>query len=786
MGLSPELISQFAKVVNNDKKQNTESTIYGTVVDQHGRKPGDVDSDGNEIVIDEEGGKYIKPDGSDQLIPITENDDDIVKGSTITNTNYGDRASVLIKNHTATVTGNISAPSASNKDVETKINEYDVIIAKQIQADKAYLQKLIADEATIGQLTAAGISVTELLADSATVQDLIAGKITVTDLIANKIDADVVEANYATIKSLEATDAKIGSVTADVAHINTLMFGTASGDVLQTNFANAVIALLGDAQIKSAMIESLNASKINAGSVNTNNVKIESTDGKLVISDNTIQISDDKRVRVQIGKDASNDYSISIWDADGNLMFSEGGITDAAIKEAIIRNDMVSDDANIDAKKLNIDSLFTEINGSTNTIKSTKVYFDSQKQTLDMAFNEMNTTVTEQGETIESQGTDISVIQGQIGSKIWQQDIDTATNEQNTKYSELEQTLKGFKTEVSETYSTKDELQNLEIGGRNLIKFDQLGTSSCFLSGDSTSNIEVYNVQPSAVSALTISGSYEPGEYTLNATCNVNGENFRLLSSSAFEEGFTYNQYYDEHVGGRAYYKAVELPITFTLSEDTIFGLVMTSGNSTHLITGLKLEKGSKATDWTPAPEDMVTNAELNVREESLRSSIAGVEQTANEVKLKVNSVETLVNNNKETTDGEINRIQQEVEAKVSKDGFEVSVQKIIQATGASSVDTGTGYKFGADGFIIDKQDYTGNIIGDTNTKINHEGMTVNDSSIGDPNKAAVLTANKNGVNAKNLHATTYLIIGKDAGRSRFEDYMYYDTKRTGCFWIGG
>lgn len=44
-----------------------------------------------------------------------------------------------------------------------------------------------------------------------------------------------------------------------------------------------------------------------------------------------------------------------------------------------------------------------------------------------------------------------------------------------------------------------------------------------------------------------------------------------------------------------------------------------------------------------------------------------------------------------------------------------------------------------------------------------------------------VLTADNGGVEARNLHATTYLIIG---GNSRFEDYN--NGSRTGCFWIGG
>ena len=49
-------------------------------------------------------------------------------------------------------------------------------------------------------------------------------------------------------------------------------------------------------------------------------------------------------------------------------------------------------------------------------------------------------------------------------------------------------------------------------------------------------------------------------------------------------------------------------------------------------------------------------------------------------------------------------------------------------------------------------------------------------------NDDEVLVADNVGVNATNLHATTYLIIGN---YSRFEDYVRDGDERTGCFWIG-
>ena len=50
-------------------------------------------------------------------------------------------------------------------------------------------------------------------------------------------------------------------------------------------------------------------------------------------------------------------------------------------------------------------------------------------------------------------------------------------------------------------------------------------------------------------------------------------------------------------------------------------------------------------------------------------------------------------------------------------------------------------------------------------------------------NDDEVLVADHDGVKAEDLHATTYLIIGKN---SRFEDYKSGLQQRTGCFWIGG
>lgn len=492
MNLSSDIVSQFVKITNDTTTNNTskEKIIYGTIKTSAF-------------------GKYVQIDGSDQLTPVT----------TTADVEDGDRVTLVISNHKAIVTGNLSSPSATVTSVQNsanKITELEVVVAdvvstERFEAEVARVDALVAKNVTIedelsahdGRITNLNTKVVtvenELIAAQGDIDNLTTSKLdagvaeityaTIEDLDAaeadiynlevtygnfevlstnrfsaiesdiqllnaGKLDADEASITYATISDLNAATADINSLEADVGDINTLIFGSATGDTIQTSFANAVIAQLGNAQIKSAMIKSLSASKITSGDIITNNVRVKSEDGSLLISDETMQISDDTRVRVQIGKDASDDYSINIWDADGNLMFSKGGITDSAIKDAIICNDMVSDTANIAAHKLDIDSLFEEINGSTNTIKSTQIYLDDEAQTLDVAFESITTDIEELQNGLSSQGTQITAIQGQIATKVWQSDIDTASDTLSVQYSTLEQEVDSISATVASHTST--------------------------------------------------------------------------------------------------------------------------------------------------------------------------------------------------------------------------------------------------------------------------------------------------------------------------------------------
>lgn len=93
MDLNSILVSEFAKITNdNNETVNEGATVYGTY-----RVDGD--------------GAYVQIDGSDTRTPV----------ATTSEARNGDRVTVLIKNHRAIITGNLTDPSTTVKSVEERI-----------------------------------------------------------------------------------------------------------------------------------------------------------------------------------------------------------------------------------------------------------------------------------------------------------------------------------------------------------------------------------------------------------------------------------------------------------------------------------------------------------------------------------------------------------------------------------------------------------------------------------------------------------------------------------------
>lgn len=290
------------------------------------------------------------------------------------------------------------------------------------------------------------------------------------ELETNKLDSETARITYATIENLKglsgefeqfktndftAVTAKVNDLTVGVEKVKTLMFGSATGESITTDFANSVISMIGTAQIKDSMIDSLDAKKIKALDIDTTDVAVHSKDGLSRWSDNTIQISDSKRVRVQIGKDTSGDYNMYVWDVKGNLMFDALGLTEQGVQREIIRNDMVKENANISAGKLDIASLFSVINNDgTHTLKSNKIYLDDAAQTLNVLLQDIKTG---SGKDYSEWGSLLKQSDDFITQKLWwTENIDGTSVKE--KFSNVNQTLQEYSVSLSNLAKYDDEI----------------------------------------------------------------------------------------------------------------------------------------------------------------------------------------------------------------------------------------------------------------------------------------------------------------------------------------
>ena len=208
--------------------------------------------------------------------------------------------------------------------------------------------------------------------------------------------------------------------------------------------------------------------------------------------------------------------------------------------------------------------------------------------------------------------------------------------------------------------------------------------------------------------------------------------------------------------------------VTFNATQKSVMIWFKTVG--TYYIYHPQLEEGNKPTDWAPATEDMATGKDLqNTKDDivSIYESISYIDVKADGINANVSSIQKDTKTALESANNSIDTLRKEVDAKMTAEAVELQIKTAME-NGTSKVVTETGFIFDSEGLTIEKSG------SEMKTQITEDGMTVYQ------NEEAVLEANNQGVNAKNLHATTYLIVG---GRSRFENY---GDNRTGCFWIGG
>lgn len=184
----------------------------------------------------------------------------------------------------------------------------------------------------------------------------------------------------------------------------------------------------------------------------------------------------------------------------------------------------------------------------------------------------------------------------------------------------------------------------------------------------------------------------------------------------------------------------------------------------------IKFEKGNKATDWTPAPEDIDADIETVITETNTKTS--NLETKTDGIIAEVSNIKTIqetTTNSLGVINTDITTLKESVETKMDSNSVNIAINTALQ-NGVTKVNTTTGFRLDEDGLTISK---TGR---EMSTNINEDGMEIKRG------EDTQLLANNEGVTAYDLRAKTYLIV---ADRSRFENYEKNGKPQTGCFWVG-
>lgn len=161
MSLDKKVIKDFVAAVNKKEETKTPTILTGTV--------------------HREGGTVsVKIDGSESLTPV----------STVINVEDGERVTVIIENHKAMITGNLSSPAARTKEVEG-------------------LKEVVADKVDTAQLKAIKAEVGEISGDVANFKETTTEKLTAQDAKIKKIDGDVANFKETTTEKFKANEASI-------------------------------------------------------------------------------------------------------------------------------------------------------------------------------------------------------------------------------------------------------------------------------------------------------------------------------------------------------------------------------------------------------------------------------------------------------------------------------------------------------------------------------------------------------------------------------------------------
>lgn len=504
---------------------------------------------------------------------------------------------------------------------------------------------------------------------------------------------DNLTGQFATFKELTTTNftAVTGSIKdleVETQRVKTLLAGNITADNIATGAITAGSGVIAQGAIGDAEISNLSANKIKSGTVDTSLVTIASKDSAITITGNQLMVNDTTNAanpinRVILGKYTSGSastYGLLIRGKDGKTVMLDGdGVHNAGITNGSIDNNKVADDANISGNKLDINSVVRSVNGATEKIQSTVVQVGDRS--LNVYLGGQTNTITEHGESLRTQAASIKAAQDTIKLKLDTQTWTTAKEEIDGKISKNTSNLSKATSDITvlqgqitskvEQTDINKAVESITIGGRNLFTKSNLNKYS---------NLEQWTINGYATGTLDSVNKYNGYTSIKLVTTNATGMNskkitllkgktytwsFYIKATEAFvpssikimhmqlSDGSNIHcevnrRFSPSNVLANTWTKVSATFDTPTTAETyTWSGYIwFLTNNQTYNVCCFKLEEGNKATDYTEAPEDVDSQiAEVITNTtESIKTAKSEIKQTTDAITQNVSNLQTTVN----------------------------------------------------------------------------------------------------------------------------------------------
>lgn len=577
--------------------------------------------------------------------------------------------------------------------------------------DRLYAQLVLIDHAMINKLDVDTAKITYATIDNLNALKAEIEQLDVTELAARVAKIEKAYITDAEVKTLLAGYATIGNLNATNAQITSLSGKFAAFEKTTTEELVAAKGWLLEGSIGDAQISRVSANKLTAGTIDTAIITVAGSDGHLRISDNTIQIKDLQRVRVQIGKDASGEYSLSVWDKAGKLIWDALGATESTIQRKIIRDKMVADDAAINALKLDLKSFNTALTEQGVSISGTVVQVGNK--TLNVELTEQRQLTTEHGETLTDHTARITANENAIKLKVSTQEYESYKTTVNGEIATAKSRLNAAESSISvmkgqialkvEQTDIEEAVNNIQVGGRNMLI-------------NSTFNRQGYKWTASDISGISYPKEGRDGSYCakiigrLNTQRNLQAEEtYKVKAGEVYTlSGWTkskdivkgttnyfvtlYMGFYDKDHKWKAE-AAInngQMPLSSDWERNILTFTVPDVSGIDHMwiylyardFTGtiwwddVQLEKANKVSDWSPAVEDIEediaevdgkfinysTTVQMNAAITAAKDSITSTVSRTYATKTEVSSVSGKVTS--------LESWKQEASQKITKDGI--------------------------------------------------------------------------------------------------------------------